>query len=236
LFVLGALAALTACSRVSAQPSGGDGPLVIELFTSQGCSSCPPADALLARLAHTGQLGDRVLAPLSFHVDYWDDLGWPDPFSRPEWTERQRDYARALGDDRVYTPELVVAGTSGMVGSEAARVTAAIASAPHQARLDATAHWDASRLVVHATAPVDGDVWVAIWQDQTRTPVARGENAGETLAGERVVRELVRVAAAGQTDTREISLDPAWHASGAVAFAQRSDRRIVAAALLPART
>jgi hypothetical protein len=87
--------------------------------------------------------------------------------------------------------------------------------------------------VVQATAPADAAVWVAIWQDGTHTKVVRGENAGSTLGGERVVRELVRVVDAGTTGTRDIALDPAWHASGAVAFAQRDDRRIVAAALLP---
>src|SRR5262245_40346442 len=106
-----ALVALVACARAQGdppRPSGPEGPVVLELFTSQGCSSCPPADALLSRFAAAGSVGERTVAPLSFHVDYWNDLGWADPYSLPAWTERQRQYARALADDRVYTPELVV--------------------------------------------------------------------------------------------------------------------------------
>ena len=121
------LASLLGCTTASGQSRADQAPLVIELFTSQGCSSCPPADRLLGRLAHDGSVGGRPVAPLAFHVDYWDDLGWPDPFALPAWTERQRSYAHALGDDRVYTPELVVGGRAGMVGSNVPRVLRAIA-------------------------------------------------------------------------------------------------------------
>jgi len=216
----------------SREPAAAEGPLVLELFTSQGCSSCPPADDLLARLARTGSLGDRPLAPLSFHVDYWNDLGWTDPYSSPAWTERQHQYAQAIGDDRVYTPELVVGGAAGMVGSNLAAVTDAIHRAAHPTLLAATARWAADAVTVTATAPRDAEVWVAIWEDGTRTRVARGENAGETLVSERVVRHLQRVSPPGQNASLAIRLDPAWHAAGAVAFAQRADRRILASALL----
>src|SRR5689334_21818950 len=116
LGALGALCVLasSACARADGEPraTGPEGPVVLELFTSQGCSSCPPADALLSKLASSGSLAGRSLAPLAFHVDYWNDLGWADPFSLPAWTERQHQYARVLKDDRVYTPELVVGGTT----------------------------------------------------------------------------------------------------------------------------
>jgi hypothetical protein len=204
---------------------------VLELFTSQGCSSCPPADRLLAKLAAGDQA--RPLAPLSFHVDYWNELGWPDPFSLPAWTERQRGYAASLGDDRVYTPELVVGGAAGMVGSSTAAVTRAIAAAPHPELLPVVAKWDADHVEVTATAPAGADVYVAIWEASTRTKVTRGENAGETLVSDHVVRRFERVAAAGSRGTTTVKLDPAWHAVGGVAFAQRSDRHIVASALLP---
>jgi hypothetical protein len=213
-------------------PGAAEGPLVLELFTSQGCSSCPRADDLLARLARAGSLGDRPLAPLSFHVDYWNDLGWADPYSSPAWTERQHQYARVLGDDRVYTPELVVGGAAGMVGSNLAAVTDAIQRAARPTLLAATARWTADAVTVTATAPGDAEVWVAIWEDGTRTHVARGENAGETLVSERVVRRLERAAAPGQNASLAIRLDPSWHTSGAAAFAQRADRRIVASVLL----
>jgi len=225
------LAILAGCATAEAQRP--EGPLVIELFTSQGCSSCPPADALLAKLAATGTVGGRAIAPLSFHVDYWNDLGWADPFSLPAWTERQHAYADALGDDRVYTPELVVAGGAAMVGSQQRAVALAIGKAPHQDVLPATATWDAARVAVTATAPADADVFVAIYEASTRTTVTRGENAGETLGSERVVRRLERVARAGQHATLAVAIDPTWQAVGAIAFAQRRDRRIIAAAMLP---
>jgi hypothetical protein len=222
---------LAGCATASGEARTDDVPVVIELFTSQGCSSCPPADELLAKIAHAGKVGNRAVAPLAFHVDYWNDLGWPDPFSVPAWTERQRQYADALGDDRVYTPELVVAGGTAMVGSQATRVASAIASAPKQQPVAAKATWGKATLTVEATAPADADVLVAVWEDGTHTKVPRGENAGSTLIGERVVRRLELVAEAGKTGTRTIQLGP-WSAGGAVAFAQRKDRRIVGATLL----
>jgi hypothetical protein len=228
-----ALPVLAACATASGEARPDEGPIVIELFTSQGCSSCPPADALLGQLAHAGSLGGRPLAPLAFHVDYWNDLGWADPFSLPAWTERQQAYARSLGDDRVYTPELVVAGGSGMVGSQRLRVEHAIAAAPRQIAVAAKAKWEPSRVTVTATAPSDAEVWVAIWQDGTRTKIERGENRGETLEGDRIVRRLERVAEAGKAGTVTIALGDGWRAGGAVAFAQHRDRRIVGATMLP---
>lgn len=219
------LLALAACATTT-QADPHDGPVVIELFTSQGCSSCPPADRLLGELAKSGQLAGRAVAPLAFHVDYWNDLGWADPYSAPQWTERQRQYA----SDRVYTPELVVAGGDGVVGSQVARVTAAIAGAPRQALLPAHATWAADQVTVTATAPADADAYVAVYETETTTAVARGENAGSKLPSAHVVRALVRVAKAGTTAT--ISVPTKWAKPGAIAFAQRADHRIVAAALL----
>jgi hypothetical protein len=230
------LVLLLSCARAEgdARPAKlVEGPLVVELFTSQGCSSCPAADRLLSKLARAGKVGDRVIAPLSFHVDYWNDLGWSDPFSLPAWTERQRDYARVLEDDRVYTPELVVGGARGVVGSNLVAVSGAIQRAARPALLAATATWADDTLTVAATAPGDADVWVAVWEDGTSTKVVRGENAGEQLGSDRVVRRLERVASAGQRAQTVVKLDPRWRAVGAVAFAQRADRRITASALLP---
>jgi hypothetical protein len=226
--------ALSACAHADGEPRamGVEGPVVLELFTSQGCSSCPPADALLSKLASTGTLDGRSLAPLSFHVDYWNDLGWADPFSLPAWTERQHQYARVLKDDRVYTPELVVGGVTGVIGSNLAVVTQAIQRAPRPVPLGATATWSSDAVSISTTAPHDADVWVAVWEDDTNTRVTRGENAGETLGSDRVVRRLERVATAGQTATTAVKLDARWRAGGAVVFAQRTDRRIIASALL----
>jgi hypothetical protein len=207
------LVLLAGCATASGETRLDEAPVVVELFTSQGCSSCPSADEVLAKLAHDGQLNGRRVAPLMFHVDYWNDLGWPDPYSLPAWTERQRQYAQALGDSSVYTPELVVAGAQGMVGSQWFAVTRAIASAPKQQPVTAKATWTNDKLTIDATAPADADVFVAVWEDGTRTKVPRGENAGKP-------------------GSLAVALGP-WKAGGAIAFAQRRDKRIIGATLLP---
>jgi len=135
----------------------------------------------------------------------------------------------------VYTPELVVAGGAGMVGSQVSRVERAIAAAPKQTQVQASATWDGKKVTIQATAPDGADVWVAIWEDGTRTKVLRGENQGETLASERVVRKLERVATAGKAGSVTLALEGAWTPGGAVVFAQRGDRRIVGAKLLAIR-
>jgi hypothetical protein len=236
---------LVACSFAGGDPASasphdqagavrraGEAPLVVELFTSQGCSSCPPADRLVGEIARDGGRDGRPVVPLSFHVDYWDDLGWKDPYSSPAWTDRQRQYAGALGDDRVYTPELVVGGAAGMVGSTTSAVAKAISAAPAQQAVAATARWSDGSVEVTATAPADADVVVAVWEGRTSTAIPRGENAGETLPSDHVVRRLERVAVAGQTATIKLAVDPGWHDVGAVAFAQRRDMRITGATVL----
>ena len=109
-------------------------PVVVELFTSEGCSSCPPADALLSRLAKEQPVPGAVIVPLGLHVTYWDQLGWKDPASLEAATSRQQDYGRIFGEDRVYTPQAVIDGRDEIVGSNEAGVRRAIAAAaarPH---------------------------------------------------------------------------------------------------------
>ncbi len=227
LFLLGC-----SMTNASSEPRRDEGPVVVELFTSQGCNSCPPAERLVNTLAKSGESAGRAVVPLAYHVDYWDDLGWPDPYASATWTARQHDYARAF-KDRVYTPELVVAGSTAMVGSHATKAGQAIANAPKQLRLAANATWTKSSLTVEVTAPPNADVYVAIWEDGTKTKVPRGENAGETLPGEHVVRALVRVARAGKTEKKSLAIEASWGAAvGAVAFAQQADRKIIGASLL----
>jgi hypothetical protein len=229
------------------QPTAGDpkpmqastpaSPVVVELFTSQGCSSCPPADALLAEIVRDGKLGDRPVLALSFHVDYWNRLGWTDPFSSAAWSARQSAYSRSLGERGVYTPQLVVGGRAHVVGSQRREVAAAIASAPDLGELDATIEWIGSHAVVGAGAPAGADAWIAIVEDDLVTDVPDGENAGERLRNQHVVRHLERVAAAGERGTTTIAVDPAWRGRlAAIAFAQRpDDLAIVAARSLPSR-
>ena len=232
LSVATAVAAFAAvsCAPADAGPgstAAASGPIVVELFTSQGCSSCPPADALLSDVAaHPG--GGRAILPLAYHVDYWNDLGWADPFSRAAWSERQQRYAAARGDGEIYTPQLIVAGGRHVVGSNLGAVRAALASAPPATALAATLSRDGDRLRVTATAPAGAEVWLALCEDGLVTRVARGENAGRALRNDRVVRALVRVGPGGA----DLRLDPSWRRDrlGAVAFAQRPDTLAIVAA------
>lgn len=160
-------------------------PAVVELFTSQGCSSCPPADAYLGELARSG----RVLA-LAYHVDYWDNLGWKDPFASPSGTERQRLYGRALGLSGIYTPQMVVDGQIDAVGSDRRAVEAALAGARRQGpaiRLAAAS----GKLAVSVAAQKTGapaEVVLVAYLDQADTKVRRGENAGRSLTEYAIVR------------------------------------------------
>ncbi len=231
--VISLLGCATAEGDPMKQPPASEGPLVVELFTSQGCSSCPPADHILGKLATAGEVNGRKVVPLSFHVDYWNDLGWADPYSLPAWTERQHAYASALGDKRVYTPELVVGGAAGMVGSNLPAISAAVARSARPQLLPATARWGKDHVEITTTAPAGADVLVAVWEDTRSTKIPHGENSGSTLVNRRIVRRLERVAAAGAPGTLRVAIDPAWRAVGAVVFAQRADKRIIASALLP---
>src|SRR5213083_248603 len=129
-------------SQVKVSSSGaaeaGRTPVVVELFTSEGCSSCPPADALLAKLDHEQRLGNAEIIALEEHVDYWDQQGWRDPFSSAQWTERQQDYAAAFRNDGVYTPEMVVDGRAEFVGSSQSRARSAIAEAVREPKAEVT--------------------------------------------------------------------------------------------------
>ena len=239
--VLALFASLSACSVAAGDPMPAagraqgamSGPIILELFTSQGCSSCPPADRIVGKLAASGEMGGKQVLPLSFHVDYWNDLGWADPYSQAAWTQRQHQYAAALGDSRVYTPELVVGGAAGMVGSNVASITSAIAGAERPALLAPSTEWSQGALKITVAAPANADVLVAVFENARSNKVSRGENSGETLAHRNVVRKLERVAAAGKSGTVEIAIDAKWKDVGAVVFAQRSDKKIVASAVVP---
>lgn len=173
-------------------------PVLVELFTAEGCSSCPPADELLAVLEAEQPVPRAEIIPLGLHVDYWDRLGWKDPFASASYSARQRDYAGSLDDDRIYTPQVVVDGRVGLVGSEAAEVRAAIAEAaarPHlPLRVTALADGDGVRLTVDLPAAPDESeplaVYAALTEATATSQVARGENRGRTLRHVAVVRSL----------------------------------------------
>lgn len=155
------------------------GRAVAELFTSQGCSSCPPADAVAGRLR-----ANPAVVVLSFHVNYWDGLGWKDPFASQASTDRQHAYARSLGERSVFTPQLIVNGTQSLVGSRESEVQRAIAAAgkaalPVQVKL--SRHPDGGFVLILEGPAMDAELWEIEYVRHTATPVHGGENGGRTL-------------------------------------------------------
>lgn len=178
-----------AAQRPAVAPSR---PVVVELFTSQGCSSCPPADTLLTELARTRP----DVLPLAFHVTYWNGLGWHDPYSFPAATERQRAYAVRLADHTVYTPQMVVDGTYSVVGSDRAAAAAAIRQAEAgqatAAPLRLDRHGDTLAIDVGAgTGPAA--ILLIGFDPQHDTPIGRGENSGRRLLESNIVRSIQAV-------------------------------------------
>lgn len=170
-------------------PRPADDLTVVELFTSQGCSSCPPANANLVRLARRPE----VLA-LSFGVTYWDQLGWPDTFAQPAFTARQRDYQRGLGNNNVWTPQMVIDGSADVVGGRMAEIEGRIAA--HRALPGPVIRFsDRGVGLAGGRAPNQpADVWLVRYERRAiDVPVARGENRGRTLPHANVVRELARL-------------------------------------------
>jgi hypothetical protein len=161
-------------------------PVVVELFTSQGCSSCPPADRLLGELAQR----EDVL-PLSMHVTYWDYIGWADPFAMESMTERQRAYVQTLRSGRPYTPQMVVDGAHDVIGSYRERVLSAIATAAGATKLPVAFVREGaalSALLPEATLEQPATLWLVLFDRAHATPVARGENGGRKLTNYNVVR------------------------------------------------
>lgn len=197
---------------------------VVELFTSQGCSSCPPADRVLGELSRRPD----ILA-LSFHVDYWNYIGWQDPFSSPKWSQRQRRYTRAL-DARTYTPQLVVDGRAEMVGSRRRLVRDSVAQAGRQLSPSgihvSVERQKAQALVRVSTATRRGEVLLGVVEDGHVTRVQSGENGGEVLSNQAVVRTLDRAfdAAKVSSQTHTLTLSPAWKGPLRVVVLQQDPR------------
>lgn len=177
-------------------------PVLLELFTSEGCSSCPPADRLLKSLDETQPYPAAELIVLSEHVDYWNGDGWSDPFSSHILTQRQQAYADHLGVEDVYTPQLVVDGVRQMVGSNAAAVRDAVTAETRSGKLPLAISQlarDGDRLKFHLTLPDPSGasspaaIYVALAVNEARSNVAAGENRGRSLVHVAVVRLLVKV-------------------------------------------
>lgn len=190
-----ALALAPACLLEAADPPAQPG-VLIELFTSEGCSSCPPADDLLARIDKIGQQNGAALVVLSEHVDYWNSDGWTDPYSSAEFSKRQQRYAQRFSDLGVFTPEMIVDGESAFVGSDGRKaeqeIMKAIAGATPDVQIAGAARGaDGSvSFLVTARGKKGTRVMVALADARDATQVRRGENAGKTLSHVAVVREL----------------------------------------------
>ena len=189
------LTSIVLCAALASPAiSGGGKKVVVELYTSQGCSSCPPADAFLAELAER----DDVIA-LSFHVDYWNYIGWNDPFSSAEATARQRAYGRTMKKRYVYTPQIVVDGRAETVGSDRSTVDTLIrmAAAAQKVEIEVDHNKDgtADIRVPAGTSPSEsrGELWIGFYDSAVKTEVRAGENRGETIVNANIVRTYKRI-------------------------------------------
>ena len=230
-------------------------PVVVELFTSEGCSSCPPADDLLSRMAQQQPIANVEVIALEEHVDYWNELGWVDPFSSREWTARQQVYAGVLGNGNAYTPQMVVDGKTEFVGSQSRKAWQAVqqAAAEQKARVtlrpgsspeSGAENWSVSITKLPETAGRDtAEVWLAITETGLRSAVKRGENAGEDLHHAAVVRSIRKIGEAKAGDETSFSGDATvplraeWKRENlhSVVFVQeKKSRRILGAAAVAA--
>ncbi len=243
-------------SNGSPQPLSNRAPIVVELFTSEGCSSCPPADDVLSRLDSEQPIAGAQIIALSQHVDYWNDLGWRDPFSAAGFSERQREYAGVFRNRGVYTPQMVVDGRYEFVGNNMSKARDAIAQAAQspkaavQVQLDQVAEGVATghlrfKVTVDNLQAVkrdeSADVLLAVTESNLRSSVSNGENAGRRLVHSAVVRQLrvigdLDVKAQGFTAEPTIAFDRDWKRADlrVVVFAQeRASRRIIGAGVVP---
>jgi hypothetical protein len=232
LGVLAAPAFRPQIARIAAssqnEPSQSTVPVLVELFTSEGCSSCPPADAFLSRLDSAKTLGGAEVIALEEHVDYWDHLGWRDPFSSSQWTFRQQEYATALNSNGIYTPQMVVDGASELIGSREGQARHAIVEAslqqktPIEIRAKATTPSSIHlEILVHAfpasVAAKKAKVYVAITERGLHTNVRGGENSGDDLHHSEVLRTLhvVGNAVSGKdpsyTGEQNVELSSGWN-------------------------
>ena len=184
--------------------AAGHHAILLELFTSEGCSSCPPADRLLEVFDRTEPVAGTELIVLSEHVDYWNRLGWTDRFSSAVFTQRQQDYVRQLHLDGAYTPQLVIDGQKDVVGSDERAARSAILKAETHSKtsIDLTAQHSGADVKVEigvTTVAPGADIYVALADDYAQSQVTRGENSGHTLHHVAVVRTLLL---AGKTDVQ----------------------------------
>jgi hypothetical protein len=225
------IALLAALLTVRASISSDRVPVLVELFTSEGCDSCPPADQVLMRLARERNIGGADVVVMSEHVDYWNYLGWKDPFSSRQFTDRQNEYATALGRDGIYTPQMIIDGRYDVLGGNYAQVTKTLSQALRSSKgvINATVRPRGNELDVHVAADPCREatnIYLAVTEDNLVNNVTRGENKGLKLYHAAVVRSLTRVGSAKAntsfTMDSPIKVAPEWKTPDlhAVVFAQ----------------
>jgi hypothetical protein len=245
-----AVMAVTAAAQTGQQDKV---PVLVELFTSEGCSSCPPADALLAKLEREQPVAGAEIIVLEEHVDYWESLGWHDRFSSHQFTDRQSQYARHIGPDDSYTPQMIVDGSDQFVGNDASHALRSIAKAAGVSKVAlklASVMVDGDHIAgsvsVSSGHAGQGDVFAVVVEKMASTSVLRGENGGRTLHHVSVVRSMQKIGSLDALAHNPISFtvpNPAGSTAGnlrLVLFAQKPGQGAVlgvaSTALSPARS
>jgi hypothetical protein len=218
---IAAIGSIAAINRPSSHKANTDnkGFAVIELFTSEGCSSCPPADGLVAKIQK--ESNDKPVYILAFHVDYWNRLGWKDAFSSADYSKRQQDYAGYLHLQSVYTPQIVVNGKTEFVGSEEGTLRNAIKTSlqktPGTPLTLAIAAADQNQATIKYTiggTENNTALFVAVIQKNAQTKVERGENGGRTLSHVQIVRKLQKVSLSGNSGEIKLALPKGFDKQG----------------------
>jgi hypothetical protein len=221
-----------ACSLwlAAAAPALAEDVVVIELYTSQGCSSCPPADEFVAMLAANPQV-----LPLALHVDYWDYIGWADKFAQPKFTNRQRDYARAIGSRTIYTPQLIIGGQDrieGFAPAETAKQLQKHLSVVPAVQLTVKRTGDMLVIQAEADPPLDAPVRVQLvrYMPEETVTIERGENAGKTITYHNIVTSWEALGAWSGLEPMEITVPFTGSQPGAVLLQAEGPAAILAAA------
>lgn len=237
-------------SGPDSRPAASRQAVVIELFTSEGCSSCPPADALLKELSETQPVSGAQIVALEEHVDYWNQLGWSDPFSSEQYSFRQNEYASKFGNGSAYTPQMIVDGSKEFVGSRSREARTSIEEAARRTKTqvsvtEITSERAGSRaleIAIPASADAtskQGDIWLAVTESGLQSAVKAGENSGETLQHAPVVRVLRKVgdfrAQDGAKLQTTVTLEKKWRSENVsivVFLADHRDGKIFGASFL----
>jgi hypothetical protein len=213
----------------AAAPALAEDVVVIELYTSQGCSSCPPADEFVAMLA----ANPRVL-PLALHVDYWDYIGWADKFAQPKFTDRQRAYARAIGSRTIYTPQLIIGGRDrieGFAPEETAERLHRHLAVASDVRLSVTREGDNLVIRAEANPPLDEPARMQLvrYTPKETVTIERGENAGKTITYHNIVTSWESLGDWSGQEPMEITVPFAGNQPGAVIVQSAGPSAILAA-------